>query len=229
MNAIADAQVWHRWLGHLHAQSSDILRKRDSTGITFEEAVSDCDVCAARKRQQLAYLKTANHDVYRPFQLCCGDLMVPFTPVAIGGYIYISKVIDEYMKSTTVYLLTSSNQALQSPQLFVGSTFIPFVDRIVRWCANKDSEFTGETFRQYCLGDRHYSRVRRHQYAAANRCVRTRGENSLHHGSLHTQRQRFSIVHVGRALHGGGVPQEQDSTNGAQEGDAIQNASRRGS
>ena len=36
MNTVANAQMWHRWLSHLHAQSLDILRKRDGTGITFE-------------------------------------------------------------------------------------------------------------------------------------------------------------------------------------------------
>ena len=51
MNAVANAQLWHRRLGHLHAQSLDILRKQDGTGITFERAVSDCDVCAVGKAQ----------------------------------------------------------------------------------------------------------------------------------------------------------------------------------
>ena len=36
MNAVANAQVWHRRLGHLHVQSLDIVRKRYGTGITFE-------------------------------------------------------------------------------------------------------------------------------------------------------------------------------------------------
>ena len=61
MNAVANAQVWHRQMGHLHAQSLDILRKRDCTGITFEGAISDCDVCAVGKAQQLAHSKTAHH------------------------------------------------------------------------------------------------------------------------------------------------------------------------
>ena len=39
MNAVANAQVWNRWLGHLHEQSLDILRKGDDTGITLEGAV----------------------------------------------------------------------------------------------------------------------------------------------------------------------------------------------
>ena len=87
VNAVANTQVWHRQLGHLHAQSLDIIHtKRDGTGITVEEAVSDCDVCAVGKTQQLAHPKTANHMVNRPVQLCYGDLIGPFTPVAIGGY-----------------------------------------------------------------------------------------------------------------------------------------------
>ena len=49
MNAITNAQVWNRRLGHLHAQVLDILRKRDSTDITLEGAVSDCDVCTVGK------------------------------------------------------------------------------------------------------------------------------------------------------------------------------------
>ena len=149
MNAVANAQ--HRRLGHLHAQSLDILRKRDSNGITFEGAVSDCDVSAVGKAQQLAHSKRANHKVNRPFQLWYGDLMVPFTPVAIGSSKYVSKVNDEYTKWTAVYLLTKKNQALPSLELFVGSTVIPFGGRIVRWRA-KSGENTGEEFRQYCLG-----------------------------------------------------------------------------
>ena len=61
MNALANAEVWHRRLGHLHAQSLYILRKRDGTGIAFEGAVSDCGVCAVGEAQQLAHPKTANH------------------------------------------------------------------------------------------------------------------------------------------------------------------------
>ena len=82
MDAVANAQVWYRLLGHLYAQSLDILRKRDGTSITFEGVVSDCDACAVGKAQQLAHPETANHKVNRPFQLCYSDLIGPFTPVA---------------------------------------------------------------------------------------------------------------------------------------------------
>ena len=67
MNVVANTQVWHRWLGHLHAQSPDILRKREGTGTTFERAVSDCVVCTVGKAQQLVHPKTANYKLSRPF------------------------------------------------------------------------------------------------------------------------------------------------------------------
>ena len=137
MNAAANDQVWHRRLGHFHAQSLDILRKRDGTGITFEGAVSDRDVCGVGKVQQLAHPETANHKISRPFQLCYGDLMGPFSLVAIGGFKYVSKITDEYTKWTPVYLLTNKRRALQLIQLFIGSTVIPFGGRIVRWRAER--------------------------------------------------------------------------------------------
>ena len=121
MNAVINAQVWRRRLGHLRARSLDILRKRDDAGIIFEGAVSDCEVCAVGEAQRLAHLKTANHKVGRPFQLCYGDLMGPFTPVAIGGYKYVSKITEEYTKWTAVYSSTNENQALKSLKLFVRS------------------------------------------------------------------------------------------------------------
>ena len=107
--------------------------------------------------------------------------MGPFTPVAIGGYKYISKITDEYTKLTAIYLLTSKNQALQSLQLFFGSMVKPFGGRTVRFRVDKGGEYTGEEFPAVLLRDWYYSRVRRHQHAAANRCVLTREDNSVRH------------------------------------------------
>ena len=145
MNAVANVQLWHRWLIHLHARNLDILRKRDGTGITFEGAVSDCDVCTVGKAQQLAHPKTVSGRVNRPFQLCYGDLMGHFTPVAVGDCKYVSKVTDEYTKRTTICLLTNKNQALQSLQLFGDLTVILFGGRIVRWRAYKGASIPGRS------------------------------------------------------------------------------------
>ena len=146
INAVVDTQVWHRGLGHLHAQSLDILRERDGTGITFEGAVLDCGVCAVGKAQQLAHLKTANHKINQSFQLSYVDLIGSFKPVALGGYKYVSKIIDEYINWTAVDVLTNKNQDFQSLQLIVDSTSILFGCRFFRWCADKGDENAREKF-----------------------------------------------------------------------------------
>ena len=40
--------------------------------------------------------------------------MGPFTPVAISGYKFVSKITDEYTNETAVYLLTNKNSSLES-------------------------------------------------------------------------------------------------------------------
>ena len=50
----------------------------------------------------------------------------------------------------------------------------------------------------------------------------------MHHSSVHARRQRLPIVHVGGAVQVDRELQEQDSEERTQEGDAIQDASRRG-
>ena len=84
------------------------------------------------KAKELAHPKTTNHKTNRPFQLSYGDLIGPSTPVAVGGYKYVSKVSDEYTEWTGIYLLTDNSQALQSLQLFVDSVVISFGGDIAR-------------------------------------------------------------------------------------------------
>ena len=74
IEAVANAQVWHRPLGHLHAQSPDILIKRGGTSITFKGDVLDFDIYAVGKDHQLTHPQTANEKVNRPFQLCYRNL-----------------------------------------------------------------------------------------------------------------------------------------------------------
>ena len=55
INAMFNAQLWHRRLGHLNRRSLELIQRRDGSGITFDGTIVDCDVCAVRKGQQLAH------------------------------------------------------------------------------------------------------------------------------------------------------------------------------
>ena len=128
------------------------MQRHDGNGINFDGTVADCDVCALGKGQQLAHPKKAQHaGITRPFQLCYGDSMGPFTPEAYGGFKYVSKITDQSTRWTAVYLLENKSYAFDSFRLFVSSTVIPCGSRVIRWRADKGGEYTSEEFKQYCL------------------------------------------------------------------------------
>ena len=148
MNAMTNAQLWHRRVEHLNKISLELMQRRDGNRVAFDGSIDHCDVCAVGKNHQLAHPKKAKHvDITAPFHLVYGDLMGPFEPAAREGYEYVSKITDKFTKSTAVYLLCTKDQALASLQLFVTSTIIPFGRRIVTWRAGKGGEYTGEDFK----------------------------------------------------------------------------------
>ena len=151
INAMTNAQLWHRRPGHLNKRSLKLMQRRDGNRIAFDGSIDQSDVCAVGKHHQLAHPKKAKHTgIAVPFQLIYRDLMGLFRPAARGGYEYVSKIIDQFTKRTAVYLLCTKDRALASLQLFVTSAIIPFGSRIVTWRADKGGEYTGEDFKAYC-------------------------------------------------------------------------------
>ena len=85
VNAVPNAQLWSRRLGHLNRRSLELMQRHDGNGITLDGTIADCDACAVGKDQQLAHPKKARHaGITRPLQLCYGNLMGPFTPRPTG-------------------------------------------------------------------------------------------------------------------------------------------------
>ena len=119
MQAAATATLWHLRMGHLNRKSLDLLKKVDNNGVSLDGTVPDCDVCAVGKSRQQTHPKTADQHVQHPFQLVFTDLMGPFTPEALRGYKYASKISDEHTRWTEIYLLKSKDGALHAFQSFV--------------------------------------------------------------------------------------------------------------
>ena len=68
MNAMTDAQLWHRRLGHLSKRSSELMKRRNGNRVIFDGSIDHCDVCAVGSGYQLAYPKKAKHaDITAPF------------------------------------------------------------------------------------------------------------------------------------------------------------------
>ena len=137
MQAAATATLWHRRMWHLNRKSLDLLKKVNNNGVSFDGTVPDCDVGAVGKSRQRAHPKTVDQHVQHPFQLVFPDLMGQFTPEALGGYKFVSKISDEHTRWTEIYLLKSKDGALHAFQSFVHSMVIPSGVRVERLGADK--------------------------------------------------------------------------------------------
>ena len=98
MDAVANAQVWHRRLGHLNKRSLELLNRENGNGVAFDGSIADCNVCAVGKRShQLPHPKKAKHAaINAPFQIVYGNLVDSFEPTTHhGGHKVVSKITNQ--------------------------------------------------------------------------------------------------------------------------------------
>ena len=228
MNAMTNAKLWHRWLGHFNKRRLELMQGRDGNGVAFDGLIDHCNVRAVGKSPQLAHPKKAKHAyITAPFQMVYGDLMGPSKPAARGGYEYVSKITHQFTKWTAVYVLCTKNQTLASLQLLVTSTVVPFGSRIVTWRADKSDQYTGEDPK----------RIARRRASLSSLRLLTRHNKSAFRNALDGHCARWSDAYVltadyrhffGGAHDGRVVHLQSDSALGTKHGDAIQGALREG-
>ena len=49
MNAVSNAQLWRRRLGHFNRRSLELMQRHNGNGIIFDGTIADCEVCAVGK------------------------------------------------------------------------------------------------------------------------------------------------------------------------------------
>ena len=151
MSASSTAERWHQRLGHVSGKTLDILRKTAGTGVSFEGSPPACDVCKLGKSKQQPHPKTTKYNVSAPFELLIGDLMGPISPSALRGFQYVSKITDVFSRWTTLYLMKSQSDTLDTFKLFVHSVVMPMGRRVHRLRTDKGGEYIGKDFRDYCI------------------------------------------------------------------------------
>ena len=106
MSEMANAQLWLRRLAYLNKRSFELMQRRNCNGVVCDGSINPCDVCAVRKRHQLAQPKKAKHaDITAPFQFVYGDLMDTFKPTVHRGYEYGSKITDQNQMGRSILAL----------------------------------------------------------------------------------------------------------------------------
>ena len=106
------ADVWHRRLGHPNEAVVRAVAKIPETGVVLSDAMSKCDTCLVGKGIQQAHPKTTIHKASEPLGCVYTDIIGPVSPVAKGGYMYVSKFTDELTRYKAFYLIRSKLKRL---------------------------------------------------------------------------------------------------------------------
>ena len=138
-------------MGHLNAQTIQMLNNTANNGLEYSGMFSSCDICSAQKRKQVNHPKKANHDVDAPLALIFTDFIGPVSSPTIGGHRYVSKFADVFAKWKKVYLTTSISKAVETLRLFVQSLAIPMGLRVQRLRSDRGTEYNARHFNQYSL------------------------------------------------------------------------------
>ena len=134
---------------HINREGIDVLRGMPGRGVDYNGDIQACDACAVSKSEQQAHQKQASYDVQHAFQLVTVDLMRPLKPATLGGYSYVTKVVDQNIKWKEIFLIKTTPQVLDALELHNKELVIPINTSLIRPRADKSTEFTSSEFRQY--------------------------------------------------------------------------------
>ena len=149
--ATADADIWHRRLGHMNPHSMELLWQKEGNRMEYTGTVSDCDICALSKSRQQAHPKKSKRMTTRPMQLIYTDLMETLTPPTKGGYRNVSKFTDDYSHMKEVYLLRNKSKAAESLHQYNMTVAVPLGLRIEIVRCDKGGENIGKEFNTLCV------------------------------------------------------------------------------
>ena len=80
-----------------------------------------------------------------PFELLIGDLMGPISPSALRGFQFVSKITDVFSRWTTLSLMKSKSDTLDTFKLFVHSVVMPMGRRVTGFAPTKEVSISGKT------------------------------------------------------------------------------------
>eukprot|EP00752_Nemacystus_decipiens_P002765 g2583.t1 len=99
---------------------------------------------------QQAHPKTTVHKATEPLGCVYTDVIGPVSPVAKGGYMYVSKFTDEVTRYKAFYLIRSKTEAIDTLVRFVQDLAIPYGRRVVRLRSDGGGEYRAGYFQKYC-------------------------------------------------------------------------------
>ena len=153
MNAVTNAQVWHRCLGHLNKHSLKLMIRKNGNGVALDGSMADCDVCAVGQNHQLAHRnEPTTPPIMRPFSLCTEISWAPSNRRLMVDTSLSARAPTSSLSGPQSTFSAATIKPLPRFSCSVTSTVIPLGKHINRWRADKEATFNGDEFKNYCRG-----------------------------------------------------------------------------
>ena len=76
--------------------------------------------------------------------------MGPIISAALGGYSYVTKLVDQHTKWKEIFSIKTKPQAIDALELYNKALVVPNNTPLICLRAEKCTQFTSSEFRQYC-------------------------------------------------------------------------------
>ncbi|CAB1102957.1 unnamed protein product [Ectocarpus sp. CCAP 1310/34] len=146
-----NANTPHRRLGHLNFRSMKLLRKKEENEVDFSDSMTPCDICAISKSTQLAHPKKTSRETTAPMLLVYTDIMGKTTPLAKGGFGYVSMFNDAYSRIKEIYLLKAKSETVRALHAYNMQVAAPLGRGIEIIRCDRGRENVANEFTTYCM------------------------------------------------------------------------------
>ena len=136
----------HCRLGHL---SLPLLRK---LCLQFSSLLSlDCESCQFAKHHRLSYNHRVNKRASAPFELVHSDVWGPCPIVSPTGFQYFVTFVDDYSRTTWLYLMKSRSELFSHFRAFCAEIHTQFHVYVQNLRSDNAKEYVSEQFQSFML------------------------------------------------------------------------------
>ncbi|GKE47538.1 retrovirus-related pol polyprotein from transposon TNT 1-94 [Tanacetum coccineum] len=144
--------LWHRRLSHLNFGTINHLTKQDLINgflkFTYEK-YHLCSACEQGKSKKASLQPKLVHSIHSKLELIHMDLCGPLRVESINGKKYILVIVDDYSRYTSVYFLSTKDEAPDIIMKFIAQVQLNFKVQIQKIRSDNVTEFKNATLKAH--------------------------------------------------------------------------------